>query len=148
MIKMSMAWRTIASECAVSLNRGKSADVHLGRIGVVCYEACGGTADSFLKASNVLKTRYAHQVTIAGLHELQHQAYEDSPRPREEFNSWCKSQASTNPMFKFWTLVMELQPVMLALVRSFREGDFKMYVDSLTALAPWLFALDMTNYSR
>jgi len=37
--------------------------------------ATAGTADSFLRASHVLRTRRAHQVTAAALYILQHRAY-------------------------------------------------------------------------
>lgn len=37
---------------------------------------------------------------------------------------------------------------MLLYVRSSREGNFPLYVDSLTAIVPWMFALDHTHYSR
>ncbi|QQP53238.1 uncharacterized protein LOC103506659, partial [Caligus rogercresseyi] len=37
--------------------------------------ATAGTADSFLRASHVLRTRRAHQVTAAALYILQHHAY-------------------------------------------------------------------------
>lgn len=29
-----------------------------------------------------------------------------------------------------------------------REGDFKLYIDGLTKIFPWCFALDHTNYAR
>jgi len=58
--------------------------------------ATAATADSFLRASHVLRTRRAHQVTAAALYILQHHAYnhyclgetrdaEDLP----EFEDWC-----------------------------------------------------------
>ena len=33
-------------------------------------------------------------------------------------------------------------------MRSIREGNFKSYVESVTALMPWMFALDHVNYVR
>ena len=33
-------------------------------------------------------------------------------------------------------------------VQSLREGNFQLYVESLTKITPWMFALDHTNYSR
>ena len=37
--------------------------------------ATTGTADSFLRASHVGRTKHARQVTAAALHILQHRAY-------------------------------------------------------------------------
>ncbi len=39
--------------------------------------ASTGTADSFVKASHVTKTRHAHQVTAASLHTLLQKAYSE-----------------------------------------------------------------------
>ena len=43
---------------------------------------------------------------------------------------------------------MELEVCILTYVRSLREANFAMYLDALTELAPWFFALDHTNYAR
>ncbi len=37
---------------------------------------------------------------------------------------------------------------MLLFIRSIREGNFQLYMESLTAIVPWMFALDHTHYSR
>ena len=44
------------------------------------------------------------------------------------------------------TLTFEL--LILILVRSFRQSDFRQYTAALMAISPWTFALDRTNYSR
>ena len=36
----------------------------------------------------------------------------------------------------------------LVYVRSLREGNFDLYVQSLAQIVPWMFALDHTHYSR
>ena len=40
---------------------------------------------------------------------------------------------------------LHFEPLVLILVRT---GNFALYVDSLTKLAPWFFILDHTNYAR
>ena len=42
--------------------------------------ASAGTADSFVRAAHVARTRHAHQVTAATLSILQHHAYDDYAR--------------------------------------------------------------------
>lgn len=32
--------------------------------------------------------------------------------------------------------------------RSFREGDFELYIEAIKSLLPWIFALDNQNYAR
>ena len=44
------------------------------------------------------------------------------------------------------TLTFEL--LILILVRSFRQSDFRQYTAALIAITPWMFALDRTNYSQ
>ena len=60
--------------------------------------ASSGTADSFIRASHVTKTRHAHQVTAASLHTLLKQAYSEDFTPDdgnttqpddEVFEEWC-----------------------------------------------------------
>ena len=43
---------------------------------------------------------------------------------------------------------MKLELCMLIFVRSLRVASFTMYLDALTELTPWFFALDHTNYVR
>jgi len=37
---------------------------------------------------------------------------------------------------------------MLLHIRSLRERNFQLYVETLVQLLPWMFALDHTHYSR
>lgn len=116
--------------------------------------AGSGTADSFLRASHVSRTRNAHQVTAACLFILQHRAYdmytESNADVHEQldFDQWCKKQEDSHPQFKYWSIVLELELHILMYVRSLRESNFKLYIDALTELVPWCFALDHTNYAR
>ena len=116
--------------------------------------ATPGTAESFLKVSHLAKTRRAHEITAAALYVLQQSAYDHykatlptSEAPLE-FNAWCGKMASTQPQFTFWSQVLELEILILEIVRATREGNFNSYVESITALMPWMFALDHVNYAR
>lgn len=113
-----------------------------------------GTADSFLKCSHIKKTRQAHTITAATLYILQKQAYElyksectDNDRV-ETFDSWCQLEASRKPLFAFWSITLQLELTILAFVRSIRDRNFELYVNSLRALVPWFFALDHIHYAR
>jgi len=43
---------------------------------------------------------------------------------------------------------MELESLLLMFVRSSCESNFSLFVQVLKEVCPWLFALDMTHYSR
>jgi hypothetical protein len=51
------------------------------------------TAESFIKASNVVRTRNAYQVTVSSLYILLRKAYEDYVKQQAEyvlsFDDWC-----------------------------------------------------------
>ena len=116
--------------------------------------ATPGTAESFLKAGHLARTRRAHQVTAAALFALMHLAYEKyketlpTPCVPLEFMAWHDKMASDQPQFAFWLQVLELEVLVLEIVRALREGDFLSYVQSVAALVPPMFALDHTNYAR
>ena len=64
------------------------------------------------------------------------------------FELWCEHKASSCPQFKYWATVLELELCMLVFVCSLREANFNMYIDALTQISPWFFALDHANYAR
>ncbi|KAG1701374.1 B-cell receptor-associated protein 31 [Nymphon striatum] len=78
--------------------------------------ATAGSADSFIRASHVLRTRRAHQVTAAALYILQHRAYSHyclgQTRDAEdlsEFESWCCQRGKDIPPFHYWATMLELE---------------------------------------
>lgn len=110
-----------------------------------------GTADSFLSVASVTKTRYAHQVTACSLFKLMKASYEDYRQQTGnliEYEDWCDKQRQESPQFQYWSLILNMELTILSLVRSFREGDFNLYCESLTALLPYFFANNNINYAR
>lgn len=113
-----------------------------------------GTADSFLKASHVSRTRHAHQVTASALYILMHRAYnsycDNLPQGVDPmaFGAWRDQREAESPQFHYWSLTLQFQLTIFIFVRSLREGNFQLYKDACTSLAPWFFALDHTHYSR
>ena len=116
--------------------------------------ASAGTADSFLKASHVTRTRHAHQVTASTLHILLKKAYTQylealAPDCQPEaFGDWCKRREQEIPQFQFWYTVLQLELLVLTYIKSLRTSNFPLYVDCLTKLTPWFFSLNHTNYAR
>ena len=77
--------------------------------------ASSGTADSFLKAAHVARTRRAHQVTAAAMYSLLVDAYNSyqTQVPDEEtvlnFQQWCDHRSEESPQFKYWYTTIEFQ---------------------------------------
>lgn len=85
--------------------------------------ASSGTAESFLKASSVTRTRRAHQVTAISLYILSQTAYAkyqeqecQSRRTVPSFDDWCEKHKSV-PQFYYWYLTMQLQILLLVFLR-------------------------------
>lgn len=113
--------------------------------------ASSGTADSFLKVTHLTRTRHVHQVTALALHNLQRDAFLQTPglvHDEEAFQQWKTSTREQSSTFHFWDMVLRLEILILIFIRSHREGNFPLYVETLEALVPWFFALDHTNYAR
>jgi hypothetical protein len=97
-----------------------------------------GTADSFLKASHVSRTRHAHQVTACALYILMQRAYvhykENVPAHEETltFSVWQERQEVEHPQFNYWSLTLRFQLTILIFVRSLREGNFQLYKEACT----------------
>ena len=113
--------------------------------------ASSGTAESFLKVTNLTRTRHAHQVTVLALHKLQRGAFPLSPGPvydEESFERWKTSSSEKSPTFHFWEMIRKLEVLILIFIRSLREGKLKLSVERLGALVLWFHSLDHTYYAR
>ena len=107
--------------------------------------ATPGTADSFLRAAHVTRTRRAHQITATTLHILQHRAYTitrhcmtdcDDAEDLPEFEDWCHRRAKDTPHFQYWATVLELEMLVLVYMRSLQHASLAMYLAALTELVP------------
>lgn len=110
-----------------------------------------GTADSFLKASHVTRTRRAHQITASTLYILLHKAYNQYTENATNvlsLDDWVTEMVATCPHFHFWNLILHLELTVMHFIRAIREGDFQLYIETLTSIVPWFFSLDHTHYAR
>lgn len=115
--------------------------------------ASSGTAESFLSAASVTRTRQAHQITACSLYNLMKEAYynycSDEPgRSNMNFEDWCDKRKNESPQFQYWNLVLSMELTVFMLIRSFREGNFNLYIEALAELIPYFFANNNINYSR
>ena len=74
-------------------------------------------------------------------------ALEDGKEPLP-FDTWKVKMSAEHPQFLYWCRVLDLELCVLQLVRSLREPNFHLNVESLGQIVPWVFALDHTNYAR
>ena len=113
-----------------------------------------GRADSLTGSSHVTRFRWAHEVTCAALYALQQAAYRDfvttncgSASP-EHYQRWCTEQSKVHPQFKFWSLILHLELLLLQHIKSIRQEKFNLYIECLGQMVQWFFALNFTHYSR
>ncbi len=110
--------------------------------------ATSGTADSFLKATHLTRTRRSHQITALVLSKLRQHAWEKAVTTHGDLEKWRSEMIAKSPTVQFWDLVLEFEILVLIFIRAHRSNDFNLFVESLEALVPWFFALDHINYSR
>ena len=106
-----------------------------------------GVVESFLSLSHVKRTRYAYEVTACTLYSLLRQAYQESDCD-SSFDDFCDEQVKRHPQFGYWLIIIRLEVLLLSFVRSLRQGNFELYIESPKKLDPWMFALDHINYAR
>ena len=105
-----------------------------------------GRIDSFLKSSHVKRTRYAHQVTLSVLLQLHRSALQCSEQ--STYEEWKAKRMDDSVTALYWFTVTDLIVMLFMFVRSLRESNFRLYMQILSKMLPWFFALDHINYSR
>jgi len=104
--------------------------------------ALSGTAESFLNASHLMKTRIAHQVNALALAVLQERAFLKIGNSFSTQQEWKESMKQTCPMFLYWDTVLSLELTGFIFVRAHRERKFSLYLDSIKRLyhgfLPWI----------
>lgn len=65
-----------------------------------------------------------------------------------EFEAWCHQRGKDIPNFQYWATVLKLEMLILLYVRYLWQASFTIYLDALTELVPWFYALDHTHYVR
>ena len=120
-------------------------DVAISEAGI----ATSGVAKSFLKVSHLMRTRNAHQVTLAALFVLKATAWKESSQDLSlSFAEWTEQLQKKSSTFFFWDLIFELQRKVLLFIRAHREKKFRLYIQTVKEFMPFFFALDHVNYSR
>ena len=106
-----------------------------------------GTADSYLKASHLTRTRHSHQVTALTLATIQCEAFAQA-ETNTPMQDWKNDMIKRSPTFRYWNTLLEFEMLAFVLIRAHRTRNFDLYIESLECLAPWFFCMDRTNYAR
>ena len=89
-----------------------------------------GRAELFLSGKQVKRSRYAHQVSCSALYLLVSDAYTRSESGLS-FDSWLLQRSKESVQFQYWATVMNLELILLLLVKSNRESNFQLFVSVL-----------------
>ncbi|CAH3155424.1 unnamed protein product [Porites lobata] len=83
--------------------------------------ATPGTANSFLKATNVTRLEGAHQVTACSLFILLKRAYQryvdGMGNGALSFDEWCNHQRRKVPQFQYWHTALQLELLLLVFLK-------------------------------
>ena len=77
-----------------------------------------------------------------------HDHYSTDTQVPETFEAWREKREKDYPQFRFWSITLNLQLLMLLFVRAIRSADFQLYKAFINGLLPWFFAMDHVNYAR
>ena len=117
--------------------------------------ASSGTAESYLSASSVSRTRKTHQITASCLNKVLKDEYEfycieagTNAGTIFSFEGWCQKRPKESRQFNFWHFVFSMELTILSLVRAFRGANFTLYCQELSALMPFFFANNNINFAR
>ena len=105
-----------------------------------------GKAESFLSDSHPKCSRYTLQVTCASLSLLISEEHQQSHSKNDQ-NSWMAEKKRLSPQFLYWCTAMELETLLLSLIKSMRTFNFSMFIDCLEKIAPWMFEMDHISYA-
>ena len=82
--------------------------------------ASSGTADSFLSAAHLTRTRHGNQVSALALSKLQHDAFLSNEGLHDEETkvAWRQQMVEKIPTFQFWDTVLRMELMGLIFVRA------------------------------
>ena len=113
--------------------------------------ATSGTADSFLKCTQITRTRHVHQLTVLALSVLQKNASDLLSKDssfHDSFDEWRVKMIKKSPTFLYWDMVLRIEVLVLIFIRAHRERNFLLYCETLEALMFIFFAVHHYYYSR
>ena len=90
---------------------------------------------------NIKRSRYCLQVSLCAIYNLLKQAHLASNSHLSPIQ-WLDHMSTTSEMCFYWRIILNFQIHVLLFVRSIREGNFELYLETLYQSLKWFFALD------
>ena len=78
--------------------------------------------------------------------EAYHGYTDKTEKELKSFDDWRADCERLFLQFKFWSLTLKLELLVLSFVQSIRMENFRLYKESIKSLLPWFFALDHTDH--
>ena len=104
-----------------------------------------GKANAMLNASsNIVLCRYIHQVTACALF-IKKEKHTINLLVALRILCCLTSQDGRNCQRN---IILHVELLLLEFIKSIRVGDFNLYIQTMTLIAPWMFSLDHHNYAR
>ena len=102
---------------------------------------------AIVDVNDIKRSRYCLQVALCSIYKLLKVAHENS---REDLSllKWLDKRCEKSQMAFYWRQILQFEIQVLVFLRSIREGNFPLYVETLFFFLKWYFALDKYNYSR
>ena len=97
--------------------------------------------------NNIKRARYAVQISLCSLFKMLEDAAAESMTELSAYD-WLCQKCAESEVYMYWKMVIELEMHILIYVRSIREGNFKLHVETLRKLLKWFFIFDRYNYAR
>ena len=106
-----------------------------------------GRIESFLRGTNVKRSCYVHQVSLASLVHLLNIAFKD----QTEFESYDIGRNEVKKRSAnvcYWLTIIDMEVILFMFIKSISTADFDIFVPSISDIIPWMFSLSIINCSR
>lgn len=97
--------------------------------------------------NDIKRARYCLQVVACVMFMKLKDAHKNSGSSLP-LMQWLEERVLTSEMCYYWKLILDFQVLILTFIRSIREGNFQVYIESFVSIVKWYFALDHYNYAR
>ena len=101
-----------------------------------CSLATIGVGTGVVDVNQIKRARYCVQVTLCSLYRKLVHAVKSDGSTLDPWK-WLEEKSLSSSMAHYWSLVINLQIEILVFVRSVREGNFHLYVQSSRNLLKW-----------
>ena len=97
--------------------------------------------------NSIKRARYTLQLSLCALFTMLEDAAGENLTNISAYE-WLCQKSTESEVFLYWKMVIELEISILVYIRSIREGNFQLYIETLRKLLKWFFIFDRYNYSR